>query len=101
MKLLNKTSYNELIVTQEDMVCFQIFEEAKTKSNKYGDVRQEWMKLLRKFDPTTGASKIRLHNKFSNYKLDDVIRNTKGWITNIKLLRGDLQKHNVKMFTHE
>ena len=32
---------------------------------KYGDARQEWMKLLRKFDPTTGASKKILRKQFT------------------------------------
>ena len=53
LKLLNLTSYNELIVVQEDKVCFQIVEKAKTKSSKYRDAKQAWMKLSRNFDPTT------------------------------------------------
>ena len=48
-KSLDKTAYNELLLEQEDTVyfhivedtvCFHIDEEAKTKSNKYGDTRQ-------------------------------------------------------------
>ena len=75
LELLNFTAHNELILAQEDTVCFQIIEETNIKSNKYGDARQAWMKISRKFDPTTGDSKIRLHKKFAKYKLDDVIRN--------------------------
>ena len=79
--------------------------EAKKKYYKYGDARQEWMKLLRKFEATTGASKTRLRKKFDNCKIYDVNRNPEEWITDIKLLRGDLQKHDVKsdhsvMMTH-
>ena len=65
LKLLNNTEYNDLIFAQEEMICFQIFEELKTKYNNYIDERQAWMKLSRKFDPTTGASKKRLRNKFA------------------------------------
>ena len=46
LKLLIKTAYTEMILTQEDMVCFQIVKEAKTKVNKYVNARQLWMKLL-------------------------------------------------------
>ena len=43
--------------------------EAK-ENYRYGEARQEWMKLLRKFEPTTEASKKRLHKKFARYELD-------------------------------
>ena len=55
LKLLNKTAYNELRLEKEDTVCFQIFEEAKTKANKYGDAGQAWIKISRKSDPTSGS----------------------------------------------
>ena len=40
MKILNKISYNKIILTQEDTICFQIIEEPKTKVNKYDDAIQ-------------------------------------------------------------
>ena len=46
LQFLNKTSDNELIVSQEDTVCFQIAEEARTKANKYGNARQACMIFL-------------------------------------------------------
>ena len=49
------------------------------------------MKLSGNFKPTTGASKTRLRKKFDNCKIYDVNRNPEEWITDIKLLRGDLQ----------
>ena len=48
-KLLNFTAYNELILSQEDTVCFQIIEEANTEANKYGDAILAWPTLSRKF----------------------------------------------------
>ena len=58
------------------MVYFQIIEEIKTKYNKYGDARQAWMKLSRNFEPTVGASKIKLCTKFAKCELDDITRNS-------------------------
>ena len=75
---------------QEDTVCFQIIEEAKTKSNKYGDARIAWTKLPKKIEPTKDAPKIVLGKKFSKCKLDDLTRNPEEWITYI-----DLQKLDV------
>ena len=34
LKLLKFTAYNELILAQEDTVCFHIIAEANTKANK-------------------------------------------------------------------
>ena len=45
-------------------------ERSKNIYYKYGDTRQEWMKLLRKIEPTTGASTTRLRNTFAKYELD-------------------------------
>ena len=42
LQLLNFTAYNDLILAQEDTVCFHIVEEAKTKANKYRDTRLAW-----------------------------------------------------------
>ena len=55
----------------------------KTKSNKYGYARIAWVKLLRKFDPTTGDSKTILHKKFARWKLDHVTRDPEYWITEL------------------
>ena len=92
LKLLRLTSYNELILAQEDSVFFQIIEESKKKANKYGDARLAWTKHSRKFEPTTGDSNTGLCKKFTKCKLDDVTRNPEEWITELELIRGDLQK---------
>ena len=81
LKLLKFTVYNEIKLVQEDTVCFQIIEEAKTKSNKYGDARIAWTKLPRKCYATKEASKIVLGKKFAMCKLYDLTRNTEECIT--------------------
>ena len=77
LKLLNKTAYNNLILTQEDTFYFRIDEELETKANKYRNTRQAWINISRKFEPTTRASKITLRKKFSKLKPDGVTRNPK------------------------
>ena len=74
LKLINKTSYNKIILAQEDMVCFQILDEEKTKSNKYGNTRQACVNLSINFDAATDTSKTILNKKFSKYKLRDVTK---------------------------
>ena len=77
MNFINETAYNYLILAQEDMVYFNIIEEAMTKANKYGDARNAWTKLSRKVEPTRGASKTRLRKRFPKCELNDVTRNPK------------------------
>ena len=74
LKIIIKTAYNELILYQEYTVCLEVASEAKPKANKYGDTRRAWLKLLRKFDLTTGDSKKRLCRKLSECKIYSVIR---------------------------
>ena len=45
LKLVNFTAYNELILAQEEVLCFQIVEEVKKKVNKYRDARQARIKV--------------------------------------------------------
>ena len=57
------------------------------------------MKLLRKFDPTTGASKTRLRKKFAKCKIDEIRRKPLQSITEFELIRGDLQKLDIQKLT--
>ena len=94
----SKTACNELIAPQEDTFYFHISEEDKIKYNKYGDSRILWVKFSRKIDPTTEAYKTILQNELLLFKLDDISRYPKDWITEIKLLRRHLQKLNVYIY---
>ena len=64
-----------------------------------------WTEFSRKFEPTTGAPKTILCKKIARYKLDEVTRNPEELITELELLREDLQKmdiyiDNSEMMTH-
>ena len=47
------------------------------------------------FQLMNGASNTIIHKKLSKRKLDDVTKDTSGWITDIKLFRGELRKLGV------
>ena len=47
------------------------------------------VKILRKFDPTTGASKTILCKKFAKFELVNVKINPKYWITDIRIVIGN------------
>ena len=47
LMLINNKDYNDTILAQAGMVCFQITEESKKKDNKYGESRKSYMKLSR------------------------------------------------------
>ena len=82
-----------------------VFISLKKKKPKYGNTRQAWIELSIISDPTTGPSNTTKCKNVVKRKLDDVTRDPKYWITQIKLLRGDSQKivvmiDYVKMITH-
>ena len=49
-------------------------------------------KTTRKFQPTKGAPKKMIWNKFTKSKLEYFTRDPKEWMNYPELLRGDLQK---------
>ena len=101
MKLLNKTAYNEMILAEEDTVYFHIFEEARTKSNKYRDAKQSWMKLSIKVEPIIGASNIRLCKKISKLKVDDITRNPNNVSTRLNYFGDTYENLMQKSKTHK
>ena len=63
------------------------------------------MKLSRIIEPATRDSKTRLRNKPAKCERYGVPRYPKEWITNLKIMRGDLQNIDTqidysKMMTH-
>ena len=52
-------------------------------------------KKIEKFDPTTGDCKTISQKIFEKCELECVTRYFKEWITNIKLLIGDIQNMDV------
>ena len=76
---------------------FPIVTEANTKGNKYRYVRQSWMKISRKIEPTIGDFNTRLFK----CKLDGVIINSGEWITELVFIRGDLQNLRCRLKTHK
>ena len=101
LKILSFTAYDELILAQKDTVWFNIVEEAKTKVNKQEYEILVWMKLSRKLDPTIGACKKRLLNKFAKCKLYDITSNHKEWKTKRELLIEYLQKEMYTLTNHK
>ena len=95
LKIINKTAYNELILSQEDTVCFCIFDEEEIRDNKYGDKRIVWVKLTTKFYPTTRDYITRLRKKFAERELDNTTKNPKEWIAKLELIRGYLRNMDV------
>ena len=94
---LNNIVYNELILRQDDIVCFQIVEDLMSTEFPNGDMRKLWEKLSKKFKSTTEASKTRLQKKFSNSDLKDITSEPKNWITDLELLRDNLKNLTCKL----
>ena len=71
LKVFNKMPYKQLILYQEDMVCFHISKESKTNKLPNRDTRKVREKLSTKLKPTTGDSKTRLQKIFAKSEIKD------------------------------
>ena len=105
LKQLNYNVFNNLILTQDDIVCSHIFEYLSTKDSPNGINLHAWERLNKKFQPITGASKTKLSKKFEKNELDGVTRDPEDCITDLEWLIWDLQKlgvivDDVEMMTH-
>ena len=60
----NINAYRDLMLACQDDVTFGIIEESVSRDFPDGDARLEWKNLCDKFEPTTGAMKVRLKSEF-------------------------------------
>ena len=91
----NKNAYYDLILAQDDTVCFKIVEKLATKELPNGCALRAWERLNKKFQSMTGAFKKILCKKIAKSELYDVTRDAEDWISELELLRGDLRKLGV------
>ena len=78
--------YNDLILAQDDTVCFQIIEAFFTKQLPNGCALRAWERFNKKFQPMARASKTRLRKKFTKCELGDVKRDPEDWIADPQFL---------------
>ena len=61
--------YNDLLMACSDPVSYTIVSRAHTKVFKLGCIKTAWENLNARFNPSNGASMIRLHKRFMNMAL--------------------------------
>ena len=93
----NINAYSDLMLACQDDVTFRIIEESVSMDFPDGDARLAWKNLLNKFEPNTGAIKVRLKSKFQKMKLVDPNKDPHTWINKMELIRRRLQimKSNI------
>ena len=90
---LNKNTYSDLILDQCDKVCFQIFELLVIKDLTNGTALCIWERLNNKFQLMSGASMKIIRKISPKNELDYVTKDQYEWITELELLRGNLQSY--------
>ena len=93
----NINAYSDLILACQDDVTFGIIEESASTDFPDGDARLAWKNLFNKFEPNTGAMKVRLKSEFQNIKLVDPNKNPDPWMSKMELIKRKLQimKSNI------
>ena len=76
----------------QGMISFAIVEKSVTDDLPNGDANLAWKKLKKKFNPQTSANKLKLKRKFTNSSLTDWKQDPDDWITELDILRTQLEE---------
>jgi len=87
---INLKAYNDLLLSCQDNVTFEIVEEATSEMFKEGDARVVWKILKKKFKATTGAAKVQLKLEFQQMTLEEG-EDPDEWINKLQLVRRRLR----------
>ena len=93
----NINAYSNLMLACQDNVTFGIIEESVSTVFPDGDAKLAWKNLFNKFEPNTGAIKVRLKSEFQKMKLVDPDKDPDPWMSKMELTKRRLQimKSNI------
>ena len=88
----NQRAYCELMLVREGTISCAIVEKLVTNDLPTGDANLAWKKLKKKFNPQTSANKLKLKRQFTNSSLMDWKKDSDDWITELDILRTQLEE---------
>ena len=88
----NADLYAELILSQKDMVVFDLVDEAMTDDLPEGDSALAWRNLKTKYEGTSMTELMDLKKEFYSTKLNNADNDPDVWISSLEKLRKRLNK---------
>ena len=93
----NINAYNELILSFDDMVNFNLVNKAVNAELPDGDAFLAWKNLKSKHEPNTAANKVGLKLEFSQSKMTDIKKDPEEWVSELEIIRIKLSDLKVEM----
>ena len=93
----NTLAYSDLMLSCQDDVTFGMVDESISTDFPDGDARLAWKNLYAKFEPTTGAEKVRLKTEFQLMRMEEATDDPDPWITKLEITRRRLITLGHKM----
>ena len=75
----NKKGYRDLVMST-DGISLNIVENATSDKLTKGDLRKDWGRLERRWNPKTREDKVEVYTKFLNYKLEYTRQKPMDWL---------------------
>ena len=72
LRKANQKAYYELILAFHGDIAFGIVEKSVMKDLPYSEANLAWNSLERGFDPKMSSNKLKLKNKFTKFKFDQL-----------------------------
>ena len=85
----NKIGYRDLVMSTEG-ISFTIVENAGSEELPSGDLKKDWERLERRWNPKTREDKVEVYTKFLNYKLENTRQRPMDWIAFLEKKRSEL-----------
>ena len=93
----NVQAYSDLMLSCQEEVIFGIVVESVSNTFPDGDAKLAWDNLYERFEPTTGAEKIRLKSEFQKMRINDATEDPDIWINKLETLHRRLKSLGVDM----
>ena len=78
-RVANKKGYRDLVMST-DGISLNIVENATSDKLTKGDLRKDWGRLERRWNPKTREDKVEVYTKFLNYKLENTRQKPMDWL---------------------
>ena len=85
----NKMGYRDLVMSTQG-ISLTIVENAVSEELTKGDLKKDWERLERRWNPKTREDKVEVYTKFLNYKLENTRQRPMDWIAFMEKKQSEL-----------
>ena len=88
-RIANRKGFRDLVMST-DGISLNIVQNSTSDKLSKGDLKKDWGRLERRWNPKTREDKVLLYTKFLNYKLENVKQRPMDWLAFMEKKRNEL-----------